>query len=71
MSARPEIILKDGRVFCVKHQKPWKQCPCDGEARTQYQLTQEVITSVTPKADAFSQAAEAALGEVRDLPSSS
>ncbi len=57
------------RMYCHQHEMWWQDCPCWGPNSRDF-ITQEDVESVTPKAGAYIEAAEAALGKMRDLPSS-
>ena len=59
-----EIIIKNGRVWCVKHEKPWKECPCEGQMSGKFPITKEIMDHVTGEAGAYEKAAEAAFGQV-------
>jgi hypothetical protein len=61
------LYLRHGHLWCTQHNKWWKDCPCLGQTNRVFTITKEIMDHVTPEAGAFQKAAEAALGEVRDL----
>lgn len=47
------LELRDGKVYCLIHKRPWKECPCPGQFSTVTRITREAMRAVTGHQGAY------------------
>jgi hypothetical protein len=62
------MIVRDGRRWCLKHDRPWRECPCVGDVSISATIDQAAIDAVTPQQGAFTEFAERAIAQADGSP---
>ena len=60
---RPHFVWKKGRVWCNRHGRWWKSCPCPGQHELRVRLTKELLELCEPDPLAYVAGARAVLAE--------
>lgn len=47
------LEMRNGHVWCTKHDCWWKECDCPGDMRTTMVITQDMIDAVAPSKKAI------------------
>jgi hypothetical protein len=53
--------LRDGRIWCLKHDRRWKDCDCPGQFCIVLTVTKEALDAVKGDMHAFQKALDSAL----------